>query len=378
MSAEPEPTSVRSRRTAVAILLVALLGVAGFAGVRVWERMQPIPKPERPPLAVAVERAEPGTFRVGHRYTGTVKAMRRATVGARIGATVTAIPHREGAKVAEGAVLVRLDDDEPAAEIRRLKAMRERLKNDRAFWQKQVQRDRTLYRKGNIPERSLDESIHRLAGIEAQLDENRHAREAAQTRLGYTVITAPFAATVQAVHTELGEVTAPGKPLVELVSRERLKVVVPVPQGDLARLREGQPLRVRLPETGETWQATIHHLYPAVEDRTRTATLEGRLPPSAAAALRPGMSIEAQAVAERFLDAITVPLQALHERKDGSGVFVAEDGEARWRPVAPGPDQDGRVLVRSGIEPGSRVVVTPSPDLADGRAVRVAGSGDAG
>ena len=360
----------------MAILLVALLVVAGFAGLRVWERLQPIPKPQRPPLAVAVERAEPGTFRVGHRYTGTVEASRRATVGARIGATVTAIPHREGAKVAAGTVLIRLDDAEPAAEIRRLKAMRERLKNDRAFWQKQVERDRTLYRQGNIPERSFDESANRLAGIEAQLDENRHAREAAQTRLDYTVVTAPFAGTVQAIHTELGEVTAPGKPLVELVSGERLKVVVPVPQTDLARLSEGQPLRVRRRETGESWRARIDHLYPAVESRTRTATLEGRLPPSAAA-LRPGMSVEVQAVAERFDAAITVPLQALHERKGGSGVFLAVDGQARWRPVERGPDQDGRVLIRQGVPADSRVIVTPSPDLADGRAVRVEGSGDA-
>ena len=109
-------------------------------------------------------------------------------------------------------------------------------------------------------------------------------------------------------------------------------------------------------------------------------------------ALRPGMSVRAEIVTAAHADALVVPIQAVVERPplgdgaDGDAVepdedaeevqvvFVAEEGEARQRPVETGLSDETHVEIASGLEPGETVIAGPYRTLRDldhGDAVRV-------
>lgn len=109
-------------------------------------------------------------------------------------------------------------------------------------------------------------------------------------------------------------------------------------------------------------------------------------------ALRPGMSVRAEIVTAAHADALVVPIQAVVERPplgagaDGDAaepdedaeevqvVFVAEEGEARQRPVETGLSDETHVEIVSGLEPGEAVIAGPYRTLRDldhGDAVRV-------
>jgi HlyD family secretion protein len=69
---------------------------------------------------------------------------------------------------------------------------------------------------------------------------------------------------------------------------------------------------------------------------------------------------------------ILVPTAAVFERGGLTGVFVAKDGRAHLRWVAPGARDGETVEIRAGVEPGDRVVLVPE-GLVDGSSVREVG-----
>ena len=93
--------------------LLILGGVAALAGRYALQAAEPVP----------VRVTEVGRARVEATITnskaGTVRARRRAQLSAEVGGRVVEITHREGDRVEEGALLVRLNDASPRAQLTR-------------------------------------------------------------------------------------------------------------------------------------------------------------------------------------------------------------------------------------------------------------------
>ncbi len=364
-----------TRRTLSGLLLGALvLLVVVFAGIRVAERLRPTEPLPAPPLPVEVLRLQPQPFARVRHYTGTIRSGRRARLAAQVNARVVAVLHREGEWVEEGALLLRLDDTELANEVQRLEAGVQRIRAELSFWRQQLERDRELLAKKLVSPKQRDESRRMVRTLEASLAESEHALEAARTRLGYTEIRAPFAGRIQERNIETGELAVPGQPVMELVALRPLKAVITVPQRDMGRLASGQPVRLAMPLREARWEASLTHIYPAVDPATRNAFFEVPVT-EAITGLLPGMAVTAAVVVEQIPDALVIPHHALQRRQGGTGVFVAEGGTARWRRVETGDSQAGRVPVRSGLVAGERIIVTPDPRLKDGARIVVVRGG---
>ncbi|MCS7162343.1 MAG: efflux RND transporter periplasmic adaptor subunit [Bacteroidia bacterium] len=75
--------------------------------------------------------------------------------------------------------------------------------------------------------------------------------------------------------------------------------------------------------------------------------------------LRPEMSALVHIFYDRREGVLTVPLQAVVLREGKEGVFVVENGRARWRAVRLGPSDDQRVEIQSGLKANEIIVVGP-------------------
>ena len=358
-----------------ALLLILVLMVLFFAIQRVQQRLQPLPVPAPTPLAVEVLTLAPGPFSVHARYVGSVAAGRVVRIPAQVGARVMAIEHREGDRVEQGERLIRLDDRELSNEIQRLRASEQRLRSDLDYWERQNRRNTTLHQQKVIPESQLDESRRMVDSLRASMHETAEALANAEIRLDYTQIRAPFAGRIARMMTEVGDLAVPlSKPLLELVSLQDMKAVVSVPQVDIGRLTTGLAVNLRMPAADLTVTSRIEKIYPLLDPVTRNATFEACLgcgPEALPDTLYPGMALEATVILAHHDEALAIPHHALLRRGDAQGVFLFEDGEARWRAVQSGAVEGGRVLIRSGLKAGDRLIVTPDPRLRDGLAVTV-------
>jgi len=75
--------------------------------------------------------------------------------------------------------------------------------------------------------------------------------------------------------------------------------------------------------------------------------------------LKPGMNARVTLHGFRAPDALTVPVEALHQDEDGWHVWLWDKGERLRQAVQPGPGDGDRVQIREGLTAGQRVIVDP-------------------
>lgn len=349
--------------------MLTVVAAAGLIAFRVTSLRGDVPPPDTPVLAVVVEELREQPLEVFREYTGTIAAQHRFAVAAQVGGTVLSVPKREGERVLAGDLLAQLDATEPRAEVRRLEASIERLAADLDYWQAQLVRHRSLFATQAISEQALDDNERQVRSLTASLKEARQSLKQARTRLGYTEIRAPSDGFVQTVFAQPGDLARANAPLLELLDDGALKVIVALPQADLATLTPGTPAVVTVGNEPVAVDGQLDRLYPALDTPTRTATAEVFLA-NTSAGLRPGMLASVSLRLVRIDAALTVPVHAVHARQGIEGVFILDHDVAHWEPVKTGHTVGQRVQIVAGLTPGSPVIVTPDTRLADGTPVR--------
>ena len=358
----------RKRWLRLAIVVVVVAGVSALIAMRVASLRGDAPAPDLVVPAVEFETVHERPLVIYRGYTGTIAAQHRFAVAARVSGAVLTVPKREGDPVLSGDVLVRLDATELRAEVMRLKASIERLEADLVYWQAQLSRHRSLLATHAISQQALDDSERQVRSLNASLKEAQQSLTQATTRLGYTEIRAPSDGYVQAVYAQPGDLARANEPLLELLDDRALKLILALPQSDLATLKLGAPARVTTGAQHREVAAQLDRLYPALDAPTRTATAEVFLP-GELTGLRPGMLATVSLQLDRIDAALTVPVHAIHSREGIDAVFVLENDTARWRPVRTGYTVGQRIQIVDGLAPGSSVIVTPDSRLTDGMVV---------
>jgi len=234
----------------------------------------------------------------------------------------------EGESVADGDLLVVLDDADSRIRLREVQADRGAIANERervaqqlATWkhhlvtaQKDLERYRELEQRGTIPQRRLEtvedatrEAQGQVASLQAQMAQIEARLSAAAERVSYLQlqlekarIHAPIAGTVLAKAIEPGELATPGRVVAVLVDITLLDLKVYIPERDIAKIKLGDPARVRVDAFPDrTFEATVKRIDQQAqftprdihmpEERTRMVfgvTLDMRNPDGI---LKPGM-----------------------------------------------------------------------------------------
>jgi RND family efflux transporter MFP subunit len=125
---------------------------------------------------------------------------------------------------------------------------------------------------------------------------------------------------------------------------------------------------------GEVYSGTISYVGAAVNARNRTFPVEAVLP-NPGGVIKPEMVANLDVVRRSFENAIVVPQEALVRTEDGYTVFVVKEGPegpvVEAHAVELGPGQNNRVLIRSGLEAGDRLVVVGQHSVAGGDRVNI-------
>lgn len=352
------------------LLLIPLL--IAVAALQLKERLSVPPVAPGKPLPVRVVEVAPQDIEFVRSYTARIEDRERAALSARLNSVVDAVRVREGETVRQGDLLIELDDRDVRAEMKRSMALVRQVKADLLFQEKQIVVDRELYREGGISKLELDNAERKLEGLAATLSQHESSLRLAEQKLDYTRIRAPIGGRVQSIDISEGEHAAAGRPLIEIVSRDSYKAVVALPERDMPAVMVGAVVYIGLSD-GRRWQGRVDKIYPALDERTHTGTAEVYLDQGVSSRLFPGSTVRADVVLSRQADALAVPAQALFHRDGRDGLFVEQDGIARWRDVVAGDSNGQAVVIRRGLNSGDRVIVTAYQTLQNGVAVTVSG-----
>jgi membrane fusion protein, multidrug efflux system len=282
----------------------------------------------------------------------TVAARQRAALAARISASVVELPWREGARVAAGAVVARLDDRALRAGLLAAEAAEAAASVDLA-------RLEALLTRGAATPREAEEGRARAAATNA-------AVAAARDSLTYAVLRAPFAGTVASRPASVGDVVTPGATLIEIEGSTGLELRATVSDALLSALHPGLSLEAWVDGQPEAVKAILRVVSPSGDSATHRFELRADLP--ATPDLRSGVFARLMIPAPRGAPRLLVPSSAVFQRGGLHGLFVVAEHAARLRWVAVGASEGAAVEIRAGVVAGERVALEPD-QLVDGAAV---------
>jgi membrane fusion protein (multidrug efflux system) len=125
------------------------------------------------------------------------------------------------------------------------------------------------------------------------------------------------------------------------------------------------PVQISVDAVAGVFNGSIASIDRAADLNTRTFLAEISVE-NADRRLLPGMIASAGIEARVGEESVVLPQDWLVTSRAGIGVFVDEDGTARWRPVEAGTVVHNQVVIRSGLNEGDRVVSVGHRVLADG------------
>lgn len=331
--------------------------------------------PTTPPaLTTTVATAQQADWDDSIETDGSIAAWQEAIIGSEIGGLrIQEVDVAVGDSVRRGQQMARLTQTGGQADLALQRASIVELEATLASASADAARARRLDRTGAMSTQQIAQFTTAERTARARLDAARARLRSEQVRFDNTRVLAPDDGIVSARAATVGAVTQPGQELFRLIRQSRLEWRGLVFEGDLGRLRPGQPVDVTY-GAGSHVAGKVRTIGPTVDPQTRRAIVYVDLPGGDATrpdAPRAGMFARGR-VAVGNSAAATLPQSALLSRDGFDYVFVV-DGDARVHltKVEPGRRQGDRVEIRSGLPAGARVATAGVAFLTDGDLVRI-------
>lgn len=315
-----------------------------------------------PPVAVTAVTAALATVQDQLTFIGSLIASQRITISPYTSGHVIEILVPDGASVAAGTPLYRLDDRTAQAEL----ALAD---GKVALKAAKLERDRSLQRDGFLAQVSLGSSAADVA--EAEVD-----RRVKHVNLDLLTIKAPFAGEIGRHKVALGQYVSPGDAMVDLVDQDSIAVDFHVPERRLAQVHPGAGITFASDALGDqTFEGIVAYIASTVDPATRSFAVVGTMP-NTQRILRPGLFGRIDLAVGSPRQAIVLPESALIQQLTGTSVYKVVDGRAKLTPVETGTRTASGVEITQGLAAGEQVIASGQFRLRDGDAVSVLKAGE--
>jgi len=382
----------------VALVLAVWLGIRSF-----WPRVQAVEVRAAPLVQLEV-------------MSGRVRSPGVATLAAEVAGRVLEVPVDDGQQVAQGTLLVALEDSELRAEQLRASgalaqaraqlaqvsrvtsrvadASQEQAIADLERARLNFERAKTLTEGGALAQSQLDDArvayeVARSRAESASLQASSSgpggseralaqaavvqaeaALFAAQSRLEHARVLAPADGTVLRRLVEPGDSVQPGTGVVAFARTAAIELEADPDERSLAHLEAGQPARVSadaFPQRG--FEATLRYIAPAVDPERGTVTVRFGVP-QPPPFLRPDMTVSISVETGRREQALVLPSGAVREADSAKPwVLAVREGRTTRVEVKTGLQGEGTVEITEGLRAGD-LVIPASASIGEGRRVR--------
>lgn len=350
-------------------------GLAIFLGLRALtapaERSNTGPAPTQVEVAVMAA----GEHRAVLHASGSVEPAQRVDLVAQVPGRVVRVASglTPGLRLDKGDLIAAIDDRDYRANVVQARAAVEAAQLDLQLEENRgAQAAREFELLGATPKGPLASREAQLGLARTRVESAEAGLTTAELALERTRLVSPFNGYVAAESLDVGQYVAPGAPVATLVGTDRFRVRVSLPARQIPLLQipelgdaEGSPavVRQRLGD-GRVIEAEgyVLRMLGQLDEQTRTAAVLVAIDdpwdvPTGTLPILPGAYVDVEILGRTMPGLHEVPRVAL---ADGDQVWIADPEDrlaSRTVEVAFGtPDH---VYVRSGLQDGDRVVVTP-------------------
>jgi RND family efflux transporter MFP subunit len=353
----------------------AVLAVPLLAGIVACHRAEQHVAEPLPPVRAEVAVAERRNVPQRHELQGTVEAEQKSAIATRMMAAVTAVHVEAGDAVRRGQTLVEVAPQVAESGVAQARGALAQAESALALARRNHERYRALAEADAASQLELDVARMQQEQAQGAVEQARAALAAASDLAGDTRLVAPFAGRVASRMVDVGDLAAPGRPLVVIESAASRRLVLTVPESLLARspLAVGDLLPVRLDaRPDEAIEGRVALIGAGSDPGTHSVRVEVEL-------LGPA-DVPTGSAGRAWLDAgerdaVLAPRAAVMTRGGLELVaVVSPEGESATRVVTTGAVSGDQVEILSGLDGGESLVVgLPAPPPTGSPIERVTG-----
>jgi multidrug efflux system membrane fusion protein len=310
---------------------------------------------------------------------GTTKALNTVTVRPQVDGKLISVVFKEGQDVQKDDVLARIDPttyqaalDQAMAKKAQDQALLNNAKNDLARYEQ-------LAATNAINKQQADTQKSLVAQYTAQVQSDQAAVESAQATLAYTTVKAPIAGRTGIRQVDEGNIVraSDSTGIVVITQLKPIAVLFNLPQQYLSQVNNAfakGPLEVdaqRSDNNAIVDRGALLVVDNQVDASTGTVKLKAEFP-NVNLQLWPGQFTNVRLLIDTLKQVVTIPTGAVQRGPTGTFVYVVkDDNTATVRPIVVQKQDEIQTVIRSGVTPPERVVITGFARLKEGAKVSV-------
>ena len=307
------------------------------------------------PINVGVLTVTPMSSQYYKVYVGEIGASGSAIISASHSGTLEALNVEQGTHVSKGDVMAEIESKNVLASYEISHATLRQAEDG-------YERVKKVHESGTVADVKLIE-------IETQLAKARAAAKSSELSLEECKIKAPFSGTVSDVLVEQGVHVNPGTPILKLVDLSTVEVAIPVPEGEIGRIKIGQRALIDVPALnvcGIEARVALKGVTATSPSHTYKCTL---IPDKKQVNLYPGMVCKVRLSEVSDSLRIRIPASSVEMDANGKFVWTLNDGVVGRSYVTVDGYQEKGVIVSSGLEAGDKVIVKGAAKVSTGMKV---------
>ncbi len=361
---------MRSKWKLWLLLLVLFLGLGGLVITKLQSQ------PELKSANAGVQAVETALAEVSERqnvlqFTGTIDAVEKNLISARVAGIVENMPVDNGDPIKAGQTLLQIDD-QPYQNLLTInsstltqaqaKLNSTRLSHDRL---------KQLYEAGALSDQDYEDIQTALTAAEADVSAANAALNNAQKDLAHTKVSSPINGLIANRAVIRGQMVAQGTPLMEVHNLSEVFVIISVGQSELGDIKEGLPAEVLVDAFADRiFKGSLTSINPAADPQSRVFLAKIRTP-NPDGLLRSGMFARVKIHIGEAKAVLSIPEEAITSKQEEFYVFVPQGDTAKMLPVKIGQIFDGRVEIREGLTEGQTVICSNVNKLKEGDRIQI-------
>jgi len=359
------------------LAIAAVLIVSGGGAAWRFSHASAKPEPTANSIPVTMGVAELKDVPVYLTGLGTVQAYNTVSVKVRVDGQLDQVLFTEGQDVKAGQVLAKIDSRAYQAQLVQARAKKQLDEAHLANARLNLERDLTLVQTNAVPVQQVDTQRAMVAQLEAQVELDQGAIDNAQAFVDYCTITSPIDGRTGIRLVDRGNIVHASDPtgLVVITQLQPISVIFTLPEdqiSDVIKNSSGEPLKViatARSDQHELAEGSLELVDNEIDQSTGTIRLKATFP-NTNRTLWPGQFVDVRLLLRTMPQAVTVPSTAIQRGPDGLYVYsIDEDGRVGMRPVSVTQMTDGTSVIESGLQAGTRIVVSGQYRLQPGSSV---------
>ncbi len=345
----------------LAICLLMLVGLMSCSLLvkykRIEEEKRNAIKEESSAVKVIAMVLEPRTIRDKINLPAEVEPFEDLWVKSEVSGQVVEIFVDEGQLIKSGQILVKLDDRDYISRASSIEA-------NYRLTKLEYERISKLVEKKIAAVTDLDKVDTQLKVLRSQLNE-------ANLALSRTEIKAPISGRLNEISAKFGDWMGVDKPVAQILQIDSLKVTVGIPESDVSAVMDIQEADIII-EALNNRAVKGKKIFLSRQPGTLARLYDLKLlVPNPDGRILPGMFARVELVKNVYDNALAVPLYAVITHQNEKYVYIEKNGVAVKRNVETGMLVEWEIQIRSGLEPGDRVIIVGHRVLDTGQKIDV-------